>query len=219
MISLLWCHLYSSGQKGIGFKSVFKVSDCPEIHSNGFHLRFDKTSGPMGYILPHWAEVDRPLDSQLEDIKQHRWDCWQMCCLLYRYFKNITKYSLNKNIWLRTNRLKLNMLLLKKTIRTNTFCCNIQNNQKELCSVKKSYLLNFVQNYNPETLISLLFVFNSWTTKICLPLRSQSHQTRNLFHDVHPSLLLFLHRLRSITIYNQVNIALIYLFYNNTCCL
>ncbi|XP_070783607.1 uncharacterized protein [Enoplosus armatus] len=102
------------GQKGIGFKSVFKVTDCPEIHSNGFHLRFDKTCGPMGYILPHWAEDERPLDTQLKDINQH-----------------------------------------------------------------------------------------SWTTKICLPLRSESHQTRNLFHDVHPSLLLFLHRLRSIAIYNQ----------------
>ncbi|KAM4524399.1 uncharacterized protein PAE49_000724 isoform 2-T3 [Odontesthes bonariensis] len=102
------------GQKGIGFKSVFKVTDCPEIHSNGFHLRFDKNCGPMGYILPHWVENERPLNTQLKDIKRH-----------------------------------------------------------------------------------------SWTTKICLPLRSESHQTRNLFHDVHPSLLLFLHRLRSITIYNQ----------------
>ncbi|XP_072230072.1 uncharacterized protein [Leuresthes tenuis] len=102
------------GQKGIGFKSVFKVTDCPEIHSNGFHLRFDKNCGPMGYILPHWLENERPLNTQLKDIKRH-----------------------------------------------------------------------------------------SWTTKICLPLRSGSHQTRNLFHDVHPSLLLFLHRLRSITIYNQ----------------
>ncbi|XP_074476701.1 uncharacterized protein LOC141758850 isoform X3 [Sebastes fasciatus] len=102
------------GQKGIGFKSVFKVTDCPEIHSNGFHLRFDKTCGPMGYILPHWTEDERLLDTQLKDMKQH-----------------------------------------------------------------------------------------SWTTKICLPLRSESHQTRNLFHDVHPSLLLFLHRLRSISIYNQ----------------
>uniref|UniRef100_A0A665WXC1 Wu:fj29h11 n=1 Tax=Echeneis naucrates TaxID=173247 RepID=A0A665WXC1_ECHNA len=104
------------GQKGIGFKSVFKVTDCPEIHSNGFHLRFDKTCGSMGYILPHWTEDKRPLDVQLKNI-------------------------------------------------------------------------------NPI----------SWTTKICLPLRPESHQTRNLFHDVHPSLLLFLHRLRSITIYNQVS--------------
>ncbi|KAK2885132.1 uncharacterized protein wu:fj29h11 isoform X1 [Channa argus] len=102
------------GQKGIGFKSVFKVTDCPEIHSNGFHLRFDKTCGSMGYILPHWTEDERPLDAQLNQLKQ-----------------------------------------------------------------------------------------SSWTTKICLPLRSESHHTRNLFHDVHPSLLLFLHRLRSITIFNQ----------------
>ncbi|XP_055006163.1 uncharacterized protein wu:fj29h11 isoform X2 [Boleophthalmus pectinirostris] len=103
------------GQKGIGFKSVFKVTDCPEIHSNGFHLRFDKTCGPMGYILPHWTEDQRDVSPLLEDISHH-----------------------------------------------------------------------------------------SWSTKICLPLRSESHQTRNLFHDVHPSLLLFLHRLRSITIYNQL---------------
>ncbi|XP_026207843.1 uncharacterized protein wu:fj29h11 isoform X2 [Anabas testudineus] len=102
------------GQKGIGFKSVFKVTDCPEIHSNGFHLRFDKTCGSMGYILPHWLEDERPVDTQMKPLKQL-----------------------------------------------------------------------------------------SWTTKICLPLRSENHQTRNLFHDVHPSLLLFLHRLRSITIYNQ----------------
>ncbi|XP_039991364.1 protein NO VEIN isoform X3 [Xiphias gladius] len=102
------------GQKGIGFKSVFKVTDCPEIHSNGFHLRFDKTCGSMGYILPHWTEDERPLDTQQRIINQIR-----------------------------------------------------------------------------------------WTTKICLPLRSESLQTRNLFHDVHPSLLLFLHRLRSVTIYNR----------------
>uniref|UniRef100_A0A3Q2Y8U5 Wu:fj29h11 n=1 Tax=Hippocampus comes TaxID=109280 RepID=A0A3Q2Y8U5_HIPCM len=109
------------GQKGIGFKSVFKVTDRPEIHSNGFHLFFDKTCGPMGYILPHWMDDERPLNPQLNDS----------------------------------------------------------------------------------------FLHSSWTTKICLPLRSESHQTRNLFHDVHPSLLLFLHRLRSITIYNQAESRLV----------
>lgn len=57
----------------------------------------------------------------------------------------------------------------------------------------------------------LILFSSSWTTKICLPLRSESHQTRNLFHDVHPSLLLFLHRLRSISIYNQVTLALTFL--------
>ena len=43
------------GQKGIGFKSVFRVTDKPGIHSNGFHLRFDVKSSPLGYILPDWV--------------------------------------------------------------------------------------------------------------------------------------------------------------------
>jgi len=47
-----------TGQKGIGFKSVFRVTDRPEIHSNGYHICFDVHSGPMGYILPHWIEDD-----------------------------------------------------------------------------------------------------------------------------------------------------------------
>ncbi|RXM31499.1 hypothetical protein EOD39_1724 [Acipenser ruthenus] len=109
-------HIYGYiGQKGIGFKSVFKVTDFPEIHSNGFHICFDKNSGPMGYILPHWLEKERTLELDSTELQS-----------------------------------------------------------------------------------------SSWTTKIILPLRSESHQTRNLFHDVHPSLLLFLHRLRSISIVNQI---------------
>ncbi|XP_077085850.1 uncharacterized protein LOC143737933 [Siphateles boraxobius] len=108
------------GQKGIGFKSVFKVTDCPEIHSNGFHIKFDKTSGPMGYILPHWVEQERPVSQAAKDIAEQR-----------------------------------------------------------------------------------------WTTKILLPLRSENYQTKNLFHDVHPSLLLFLHRLRSITIFNETEKRLV----------
>lgn len=47
---------FVSGQKGIGFKSVFRVSDEPEIISNGFHFKFDKGSSDMGYILPHWVD-------------------------------------------------------------------------------------------------------------------------------------------------------------------
>ncbi|XP_067286203.1 uncharacterized protein wu:fj29h11 isoform X3 [Pseudorasbora parva] len=108
------------GQKGIGFKSVFKVTDCPEIHSNGFHIQFDKTSGPMGYILPHWVEQERPVSAAAKEIAEQR-----------------------------------------------------------------------------------------WTTKIHLPLRSENYQTKNLFHDVHPSLLLFLHRLRSITIFNEAEKRLV----------
>ena len=44
------------GQKGIGFKSVFRITDTPEIHSGGYHIRFDAKCDAIGYILPHWIE-------------------------------------------------------------------------------------------------------------------------------------------------------------------
>lgn len=52
------------GEKGIGFKSVFTVSDAPEIHSNGFHFKFDRTAEDnlLGYVVPHWCEP--PADIQ-----------------------------------------------------------------------------------------------------------------------------------------------------------
>lgn len=43
------------GQKGIGFKSVFRITNSPAIHSNGYHIKFDSTSDHIGYILPHWC--------------------------------------------------------------------------------------------------------------------------------------------------------------------
>jgi len=46
------------GEKGIGFKSVFLISDRPHIVSNGysFHFRRDDCDAGLGYIVPHWDE-------------------------------------------------------------------------------------------------------------------------------------------------------------------
>jgi hypothetical protein len=45
------------GQKGIGFKSVFRVTDTPQVHSGGFHIVFDRQKhGNLGSILPTWVE-------------------------------------------------------------------------------------------------------------------------------------------------------------------
>ncbi|KAK3589090.1 hypothetical protein CHS0354_017428 [Potamilus streckersoni] len=100
------------GQKGIGFKSVFRVTNCPEVHSNGYHICFDVHGGPMGYILPNWVTEDK----------------WE--------------------------------------------------------------------------------TEDGWVTKIVLPLKEEMQtQSRTLaarFNDIHPSLLLFLHRLREITIDNKI---------------
>ena len=46
------------GQKGIGFKSVFRITDTPEIHSGGYHIRFDAKCDAIGYILPHWIQEE-----------------------------------------------------------------------------------------------------------------------------------------------------------------
>ena len=62
-------YVYISGQKGIGFKSVFRVSDCPEVHSNGYHIRFDAKSGPIGYILPEWIGDKCPEEQTGEDVE------------------------------------------------------------------------------------------------------------------------------------------------------
>ncbi|XP_022924460.1 uncharacterized protein LOC111431955 isoform X2 [Cucurbita moschata] len=40
------------GKKGIGFKSVFRITDAPEIHSNRFHVKFDISEGQIGFVLP-----------------------------------------------------------------------------------------------------------------------------------------------------------------------
>ncbi|CAF4311132.1 unnamed protein product, partial [Rotaria sp. Silwood2] len=68
------------------------------------------------------------------------------------------------------------------------------------------YILpNWIQNENKDV------EYSNWRTRICLPLKSenemQKHKSRSLtesFNDIHPSLLLFLNRLRSITIHNRL---------------
>ena len=53
------------GEKGIGFKSVFKVSSKPEIHSGNYHFYFGVDTPhpqkpdqghPYALILPHWMD-------------------------------------------------------------------------------------------------------------------------------------------------------------------
>ncbi len=56
------------GYLGVGFKSVFLVSDCPRIYSNGFSFKFDKNqhTNPKKIpwqIVPYWIEDDPQLES------------------------------------------------------------------------------------------------------------------------------------------------------------
>ena len=54
------------GEKGIGFKSVFRVTENPHIFSNGYHFCLperDEQTG-LGYIVPQWIDVP-PADLNL----------------------------------------------------------------------------------------------------------------------------------------------------------
>ncbi|KAL6503587.1 hypothetical protein OROGR_025510 [Orobanche gracilis] len=119
------------GKKGIGFKSVFRVTDTPEIHSNGFHIKFDITEGQIGFVLP---TVIPPCD--------------------------IDSYT-------------------------------------RLASADNDHMQN------------------SWNTCIVLPLRSNllegfaMSNILSMFSDLHPSLLLFLHRLQCIKFRNLLDGSLI----------
>ena len=54
--------LTSIGHKGMGFKSVFAVSDCPVIFSGGFRFKFDIARyGLLGYITPEWCDTHAEL--------------------------------------------------------------------------------------------------------------------------------------------------------------
>ncbi|MCL1474786.1 sacsin N-terminal ATP-binding-like domain-containing protein [Argonema antarcticum] len=46
------------GEKGIGFKSVFLVSDEPHIFSNGYHFKFKREDREdlLGFVVPYWIE-------------------------------------------------------------------------------------------------------------------------------------------------------------------
>ncbi|XP_028765904.1 uncharacterized protein LOC114723831 isoform X2 [Neltuma alba] len=73
------------GQKGIGFKSVFRVTDAPEIHSNGFHVKFDISEGQIGFVLP---TVVPPCDIDLfsrmasTDVDSFDTNPWKTCIIL-----------------------------------------------------------------------------------------------------------------------------------------
>lgn len=40
-------------------QSVFKVTDMPQLHSAGYHIKFDLQQDPaQGYVLPSWIDAE-----------------------------------------------------------------------------------------------------------------------------------------------------------------
>ncbi|KAG8375990.1 hypothetical protein BUALT_Bualt09G0016500 [Buddleja alternifolia] len=73
------------GKKGIGFKSVFRVTDAPEIHSNGFHIKFDITVGQIGFVLPTVVppcDIDSYTRLASADAERMNQNSWNTCIVL-----------------------------------------------------------------------------------------------------------------------------------------
>lgn len=54
------------GEKGIGFKSVFQISSCPHVFSNGYAFRLPKEEPVtgIGFIVPIWVDDVPPIVDQ-----------------------------------------------------------------------------------------------------------------------------------------------------------
>ena len=59
------------GYLGIGFKSVFKVTDCPEVYSNGFQFKFDRNAWSDPSNTP-WHVISIWVDESSEVIDTER---------------------------------------------------------------------------------------------------------------------------------------------------
>jgi hypothetical protein len=66
-----------------------QVTDAPEIHSNGFHIKFDIGEGQIGFVLPTIVPpCDIDLFSRLASNETDQLDdkCWNTCIVLpFRY--------------------------------------------------------------------------------------------------------------------------------------
>lgn len=81
------------GEKGIGFKSVFKISDKPAISSNGYKFYFRRFSDDgleTEYIIPHWID-DIELKNYPEKFQESDYTA------LYLPFSNTKKIEQLKN--------------------------------------------------------------------------------------------------------------------------
>lgn len=61
------------GFLGIGFKSVFKITDRPQVHSGGFHFKFDRAahvdpSSTPWQIVPIWHADGNALNQQSDTV-------------------------------------------------------------------------------------------------------------------------------------------------------
>ncbi|RMJ04897.1 hypothetical protein CDV36_014432 [Fusarium kuroshium] len=91
------------GEKGIGFKSVFKVASTVWISSRGYSFKFDKDR-PLGMISPIWEELPQEQLSKSSSAEGGTFMRLQLShdCDRERLRKEMTSFDPNILIFLRT---------------------------------------------------------------------------------------------------------------------
>ncbi|XP_071709029.1 protein NO VEIN-like [Rutidosis leptorrhynchoides] len=111
------------GKKGIGFKSVFRVTDAPEIHSNGFHFKFDVTEGQIGFVMPTIVppcDVD-PFNKMVSiDYNKSNEKHWNTCIIL-PFKSNKNEDSSNENLISMFSDLRPSLLLFLHQLKCIKF--------------------------------------------------------------------------------------------------
>ncbi|KAM1596297.1 hypothetical protein ACFX1Z_031314 [Malus domestica] len=127
------------GQKGIGFKSVFRVTDAPEIHSNGFHIKFDISEGQIGLILPT-VVPPRNIDlfSSLTSIDNDKRDC-NSCntCIVLPFRSKVSDGTVMKNIINMFSDLHPSLLLFLHRLQ----CIKFRNLLDNTLTVMRKYIV------------------------------------------------------------------------------
>ncbi|KAH7647455.1 hypothetical protein FG379_000671 [Cryptosporidium bovis] len=99
------------GRFGIGFKSVFSITDTPYIFSNGFNIKFNSKSNSGAYIFPEWVNDDInsivPLHTQQSNF-EFEFSHYQTKIWLpsKSSFKELRKAEVEDDLLLFTNNLK-----------------------------------------------------------------------------------------------------------------
>lgn len=123
------------GEKGIGFKSVFMISNTPNIFSNGYQFKFNyRNESPLSIIKPYWVEKlpdyinenETNIILPLKDgIKEEIAAIFQINLLLILFLKKVKKIIIENKLKDKTNTIEKktlgkNILILRKEYTTHS---------------------------------------------------------------------------------------------------
>ena len=106
------------GMKGIGFKSVFKVSSKPHIFSGDFNFKLDDTK-VLGKISPESVSRDM-LENVPNSIKQFSENARQSTFMYLPLKKNILSYE---DVFPNAQKLGFSLLFLNNLQKIQTSIC------------------------------------------------------------------------------------------------